>query len=183
MTKDYHRNVAEALDRHGQLTWWPPVAQVLDEMGATNLSAVRMAVSENKIPPPPPMCRTAVGQAATTYTCGCTGAVSLVPSGSKYHTIQIVASKLCLANPAQSSGNASWAACKAGDQSQEWVIDDANRIHPQASSAMCLDVFSQHKTLGTPIDLWKCNNGENQKWELKGTGLVSSFSKLCLSSC
>lgn len=156
-------------------------------MGATNLSAVRLAVSENKIPPPLPMCRTVAGQTATTYTCGRTGAVSLVPSGSQYHSIQLASpANLCLANPAKSSGNASWAACKAGDASQDWAIDNANgagAIHPRASPAVCLDVFSQLKTPGTPTDLWKCNQGENQQWTLKAQGLVSGLSKLCLSSC
>ena len=52
------------------------MAQVLDEMGATNLSAVRLAVSENKVPAPLPMCKTTAGQTATTYACGRTGAVA-----------------------------------------------------------------------------------------------------------
>ena len=163
------------------------VLTVLDEMGATNLSAVRLAVSQNERPPPLPLCKPTAGAQATMYACGRTDAVSIVPSGGggggTYHRIQIEATKLCLLS---SRGNSSWGTCKAADQSQDWVLDQPHgtgAIHPRGEHAKCLDVFGQSKSVGTPIDVWRCNGGENQEWALKAGGLVSSFSQLCLSSC
>jgi hypothetical protein len=161
------------------------ILTVLDEMGASNLSAVRLAISQNERPPPPPLCKTSAGEQATMYTCGRTDQVSIVPS-DKYHRIQIETSRLCLQDPLSSKGNSTWNLCKAGDQSQDWVIDHPSgtgQIHPRQNPAQCLDVFGQGKSTGTPIDVWKCNNGENQQWALKAGQFVSSFSKLCLSSC
>lgn len=164
------------------------ILTVLDEMGASNLSAVRLAVSQNERAPPPPLCKTSAGNTATMYSCGRTDMVSIVPSDGKYQRIQIEASNLCLRNPLSSSGNTTWIPCTAGDQSQDWVFDHATgsgAIHPREDSQKCLDVFSQSKSSGTPIDVWKCNSGENQQWAVKKQEgqLVSSFSKLCLSSC
>ena len=152
-------------------------------MGAPNLSAVRLAVSRNERPPPPPLCKTTAGAQATMYTCGRTDAVSVVPSGGTYHRIQIEATKLCLLS---SRANSSWGTCKAADQSQDWVLDQPHgtgAIRPRGEQTKCLDVFGQSKSSGTPIDVWPCNGGENQEWTVKAGGLVSSLSRLCLSSC
>lgn len=163
------------------------ILTVLDEMGASNLSAVRLAVSQNQHPPPPPLCKTDAGKQATMYTCGRTNAVSVVLSSGNYHRIQTDAtSKLCLQDPQSSSGNTTWALCKVNDQSQDWILDHPSgtgAIHPRGNPAKCLDVFSQDKSTGTPIDVWKCNKGENQQWVVMEGQMVSSFSKLCLSSC
>ena len=74
-----------------------------------------------------------------------------------------------------------------GDKSRDWVLDHptgTGAIRPRENPTKCLrDVFSQSKSSGTPIDMWKCNSDENQQWALKKGQLVSSFSKLCVSSC
>ena len=167
---------------------------VLDEMGAANLSAVRLAVSENKAPP---ACTTTAGKGATMYTCGQTDPVALVPvtaagaGGTSYHTIETAVPKpqspLCLQDPAQSLGNTSWAACQAGAPSQQWIVEEEGPswklLHPRGAPSKCLEVFGQSVHAGATVDVWACHGGANQQWALKSRGLLSALAQRCLSSC
>ena len=50
-----------------------------------------------------------------------------------------------------------------------------------ALAGKCLDVPSSSTTLGTQLDIYTCNGGSNQRWELHPDGsITNSESGLCL---
>ena len=49
------------------------------------------------------------------------------------------------------------------------------------SSQMCLDAYGNGTTAGTKVDIWTCNGGANQQWNVNSNGTITSVqSGLCL---
>jgi hypothetical protein len=178
---------------------------VLDEMGATNVSAIALAVSFNAPPPPPTPCGPIppAGVLAVTGVCGSNGTIfttspaTVGPAGSVTLSLLSSPSTMCLGlAPGNSSSSGSpfvgVVPCNAGDLTQAWTIPAAGShgtvTNAAKGSGTCLDVFGQGNDVGTPLDLWSCNGGSNQDWawtpQAGGGGtLVSGMDSLCTGAC
>lgn len=143
---------------------------VLDELGATNVSAVALAVSANTAPPPPPPCAVpSTGGAAGMYPCGSTGTALVASARADGATAYALATAptQCLT----SGAFVTFATCDAANAAQAWGAG-------MTMSNKCLDVFGQNASIGAPLDVWSCNGGSNQDFSFVGgelKGAISSY--------
>lgn len=50
------------------------------------------------------------------------------------------------------------------------------------ASGRCLDVPGWSTTPGTALDLWDCNGGGNQSWDVRADGTVTVYADMCLTA-
>lgn len=172
---------------------------VLDELGATNISAVQLAVSANLPPPPPPPCPVPMpGTNVTLIPCNSpTAALKITAADTKSHgsSVALMSNpKLCM-KAAAGAAAVTWALCSEDAGDQTWMLPggtspDAVHLVTDGVSAKCLDVFDQVKSAGALLDMWKCHAGANQLWSLRAGPaenapfqLVSSLDQLCVGAC
>ncbi len=169
---------------------------LLDELGASNASAMTLAVSENLPPPPPPPCGAppAGGGPAGTFPCGSTfTALAATPrsgSGGGATLALAQAPALCLGVAQGAARTIALLPCNASSPAQAWLLPGAGAGAGSVSavsggSGLCLDVFGQNASVGAGLDLWGCNGGSNQAWEWVGGELRSQLTggRLCAGLC
>ncbi|MGX4691888.1 RICIN domain-containing protein [Streptomyces sp. JNUCC 63] len=61
-----------------------------------------------------------------------------------------------------------------------WIGDSPMVVHIHAAAGKCLDVQGGKKDNGTPVQLYTCNGGAAQKWEIRKGALVNTNSGKCL---
>ena len=162
----------------------PNMLVVLDELGATNLSATTFAVSMNAPPPPPPpppACgKLPAAVNATMEPCLDPQTRLTITAGTGAGSVIALATtpSMCLTN---TPGVASWMACAHGNKEQQWFLPTGTipgaikPIAPKTTShSVCLDVFGQDRDPGALVDVWPCNGGSNQRWSLGPAGRIKS---------
>lgn len=53
--------------------------------------------------------------------------------------------------------------CRSGQRNQKWNF--SGPIELSANRNKCVDLHNSSTTNGTPIQIWDCNNSDNQKWD------------------
>jgi len=164
---------------------------LLDELGASNISAVALAVSANTAPPPPPPCGAppASGGPAGAYPCGSTSTLWLQGPGAGGGSQLALSSvpSLCLA--AAAAGQVLLEPCNSSSLLQAWALPQQGSSSSVTSLASahasgCLDVFKQNSSVGAPLDIYNCHGGSNQRWTWSGKELVSALTgTLCAGLC
>jgi Ricin-type beta-trefoil lectin domain len=67
----------------------------------------------------------------------------------------------------------------------QWMVHPASEIHliqPQTNTPYCLDIPNFSSVSGTGVDLFGCDGGANQKWELDGWGDIVGEWGQCLTA-
>lgn len=59
-----------------------------------------------------------------------------------------------------------WQRSCNGRQNQQWTVYADGTITGN-QSGLCLDATGAGTATGTPLELWTCNGGSNQKWTLR----------------
>ncbi|MCL8017490.1 ricin-type beta-trefoil lectin domain protein [Streptomyces sp. AS02] len=62
-----------------------------------------------------------------------------------------------------------------------WIGDSPFVVHANGASGKCLDVAGGKKDNGTPVQIYTCNGGAAQKWQISGDTLVNTNSGKCLT--
>ncbi|MFJ1974602.1 ricin-type beta-trefoil lectin domain protein [Streptomyces sp. NPDC087903] len=62
-----------------------------------------------------------------------------------------------------------------------WIGDSPFVVHAHGASDKCLDVAGGKKDNGTPVQIYTCNGGVGQKWQISGDTLVNPNSGKCLT--
>ncbi|MFJ7074682.1 ricin-type beta-trefoil lectin domain protein [Streptomyces sp. NPDC098781] len=62
-----------------------------------------------------------------------------------------------------------------------WIGDSPFVVHANGASDKCLDVAGGKKDNGTPVQIYTCNGGAAQKWQISGDTLVNPNSGKCLT--
>lgn len=62
-----------------------------------------------------------------------------------------------------------------------WIGDSPFVVHANGASDKCLDVAGGKKDNGTPVQIYTCNGGAAQKWQISGDTLVNTNSGKCLT--
>jgi hypothetical protein len=77
--------------------------------------------------------------------------------------------------------------CVMGPETHQyhWKFDFANELIYHEGSKLCLDVKGNTPTPGALVNLWTCNQSNNQKWERRPNtnpfSIVHKASNLCLT--
>ncbi|MFI6933477.1 RICIN domain-containing protein [Streptomyces sp. NPDC050287] len=61
-----------------------------------------------------------------------------------------------------------------------WIGDSPMVIHAHGAADKCLEVGGGKKDNGTPVQIYTCNGGAGQKWQISGDALVNVNSGKCL---
>ncbi|GGK51233.1 hypothetical protein GCM10010094_09330 [Streptomyces flaveus] len=61
-----------------------------------------------------------------------------------------------------------------------WIGDSPMVIHAHGAADKCLEVGGGKKDNGTPVQIYTCNGGAGQKWQIRGEALVNVNSGKCL---
>ncbi|WP_373559109.1 ricin-type beta-trefoil lectin domain protein [Streptomyces sp. SA15] len=61
-----------------------------------------------------------------------------------------------------------------------WIGDSPMVIHAHGAADKCLEVGGGKKDNGTPVQIYTCNGGAGQKWQISGEALVNVNSGKCL---
>ncbi|WP_425584774.1 ricin-type beta-trefoil lectin domain protein [Streptomyces vastus] len=61
-----------------------------------------------------------------------------------------------------------------------WIGDSPMVIHAHGAPDKCLEVGGGKKDSGTPVQIYTCNGGAGQKWQIRGKALVNVNSGKCL---
>uniref|UniRef100_UPI00404002A2 ricin-type beta-trefoil lectin domain protein n=1 Tax=Streptomyces sp. SS7 TaxID=3108485 RepID=UPI00404002A2 len=62
-----------------------------------------------------------------------------------------------------------------------WIGDSPFVIHAHGATDKCLEVAGAKKDNGTPVQIYTCNGGAGQKWQIEGDHLVNVNSGKCLT--
>ncbi|HVT09336.1 MAG TPA: RICIN domain-containing protein, partial [Polyangia bacterium] len=120
---------------------------------------------------------TAIGTAVQQYSSwdGIPQKFTLVPDGTNWRIAMTIDLSKCidLVGSGSATGNGTRlqvAACTAGDKSQQWTISaDAMSgafYLKNVQAGRCLDENGGNTSPGLPLQIWDCNNGANQKWNI-----------------
>ncbi len=71
---------------------------------------------------------------------------------------------------------------RPGCGNQIWTATSSRQLTVYSgSSQKCLDAFNNQTTPGTKVEIWSCNGGANQQWQLSSNGTITGVqSGLCL---
>ncbi|HSS38428.1 MAG TPA: RICIN domain-containing protein, partial [Polyangia bacterium] len=120
---------------------------------------------------------TAIGTTVQQYTSwdGVPQKFTLVPDGGNWRIAMTVDLSKCvdLAGSGSATGNGTQlkiASCTAGDPSQTWTVTpDAMTgafYFKNVQSGRCLDETGKNTAAGVALEIWDCNGGANQKWNI-----------------
>jgi len=76
--------------------------------------------------------------------------------------------------------------CPVKPEFEQWSYDPATHRLYHVASGKCVNIFGGHRTAGTPIILYPCQNAANEKWTVISSGgspqwsIKSDFSGMCL---
>jgi hypothetical protein len=115
-----------------------------------------------------------VSHVSATFTPSATvqGSISYEAAGTSTST-------LCLDDNTQSPATADIQPCTKGDNAQNWTFGWDNTLQV---NGLCLDAYQAGKTVGTKVDLYQCNGGQNQKFVIgRWNEIWNPVSGLCLS--
>ncbi|WP_055527478.1 ricin-type beta-trefoil lectin domain protein [Streptomyces graminilatus] len=62
-----------------------------------------------------------------------------------------------------------------------WIGDSPFVVHAHGATDKCLEVAGAKKDNGTPVQIFTCNGGAGQKWQISGDTLVNTNSGKCLT--
>ncbi|MCC6590923.1 MAG: RICIN domain-containing protein [Bryobacterales bacterium] len=76
--------------------------------------------------------------------------------------------------------------CPVKPEFEQWSYDPGTHRLYHVASGKCVNIFGGHKTAGTPIILYPCQNASNEKWTVVSSGgspvwsIKSDHSGMCL---
>ena len=111
---------------------------------------------------------------------------NVVSDGSGNYTISPVHSDLCLEVPEKISDRTPILqnVCVPGKISQKWSMTQTgdNLEIRDVQNNRCLDVWNRLKVNSTPVTPQRCNNGTNQRWNLRKTTVNNDTGIICRAS-
>jgi len=111
---------------------------------------------------------------------------NVVSDGSGNYTISPVHSDLCLEVPEEISDRTPILqnVCFPGKISQKWSMTQTgdNLEIRDVQNNRCLDVWNRLKVNSTPVTPQRCNNGTNQRWNLRKTTVNNDTGIICRAS-